>query len=84
MRSYTLRNIPDDVYKSVQETARNNGRSFNGEVLSILSDEASLSLRRKEMRRDLPRFRRFRDRVAQKHPSRLDSVAMIREDRDAR
>lgn len=84
MRSYTLRNIPDDVYKSVQQAARSNGRSFNGEVLSILSDEAKLALRRIEMRRDLPRFRKFRDKLARKTPSRLDSVALIREDRDSR
>lgn len=84
MRSYTLRNIPDDVYKSVQAAARSNGRSFNGEVLSILSDEAKLALRRIEMRRDLSKFRKFRDKLARKSPSRLDSVALIREDRDVR
>lgn len=84
MRSYTLRNIPDEVYKSVQAAARKNGRSFNGEVLSILSDEARLALRRIEMKRDLPRFRKFRDGLAQRHPSCVDSVALIREDRDSR
>jgi plasmid stability protein len=84
MHSYTVRNIPEEVYTSLQQAARDHGRSFNAEVLSILSDEAKLAFRRLEMRRDLGRFKQFRDRVAQKQRTRFDSVDLIREDRDTR
>lgn len=84
MRSYTLRNIPEETYKALQKVARGHGRSFNQEALSILTDKASLAFRRLEMQRALGHFRRFRDRVADKHRTRLDSVSLIREDRDNR
>jgi plasmid stability protein len=84
MRSYTLRNIPDETYKSIQKTARKHGRSFNAEVLSILSDEANLAFRRLEMQRELGQFREFRDSIARRHRTQFNSVELIREDRDAR
>lgn len=84
MRNCTLRRIPDNVYELIRDRARNHGHSLNGEILSLLSREAELEARRLEMQRNLPRFVKLVDRIARKRPTRLDSVDLIREDRDLR
>ena len=84
MRSYTLRRIPDSVYELMQERAKTHAHSLNGEILEILSREAALDTRRQAMRRNLAGFIKRVDRIAHKHPTRLDSVELIREDRDTR
>jgi plasmid stability protein len=84
MRNYTLRRIPDNVYELMQERARSHGQSLNGEILALLSREASQEARRLKMQRNLPRFVKLVDRIARKHPTQLDSADLIREDRDLR
>ncbi|HUI40449.1 MAG TPA: Arc family DNA-binding protein [Terriglobia bacterium] len=84
MRSYTLRRIPDSVYELMQERAKSHALSLNAEVLDILSREAELERRRLEMQRNLPAFFKLVDRIARKHPTKLNSVDLIREDRDTR
>jgi len=34
--NFTLKNIPDDLYKKVKEKAERNHRSINGEIISML------------------------------------------------
>ena len=84
MRNYTLRRIPDNVYELIRGRAQSHGQSLNGEILSLLSREAELETRRLEMQRNLPRFVKLVDRIARKHPTKLDSTDLIREDRDLR
>jgi plasmid stability protein len=35
--NFTLKNIPEDLYKKVKERAQRNNRSINGEIISILN-----------------------------------------------
>ena len=35
--NFTLKNIPDDVYKKIKDRAGRNRRSINGEIISILN-----------------------------------------------
>lgn len=35
--NFTLKNIPEDLYKKVKERAQRNNRSINGEIISIIS-----------------------------------------------
>jgi len=84
VRNYTLRRIPEDVYALMQQRARSHGQSLNGEILSLLLREAELEARRLEMQRNLPKFVKLVEGIARKHPTRLDSVDLIREDRDLR
>ena len=35
--NFTLKNIPEDLYKKVRERAERNHRSINGEIISILN-----------------------------------------------
>jgi plasmid stability protein len=84
VRNYTLRRIPDNVYELIRDRARSHGQSLNGEILALLSREASQEARRLKMQRNLPRFVKLVDRIARQHPTRLDSADLIREDRDLR
>jgi plasmid stability protein len=34
--NFTLKNIPEDLYKKVKERAQRNNRSINGELISII------------------------------------------------
>jgi len=68
----------------MRRDAKRHGRSLNAEILDLLTDEARLALRRLEMKRHLPELRKLREEIARKYPTRLDSTALIREDRDSR
>jgi plasmid stability protein len=35
--NFTLKNIPEDLYKKVKERAERNHRSINGEIISIIN-----------------------------------------------
>ena len=35
--NFTLKNIPEDLYRKVRENAERNQRSINGEIISILT-----------------------------------------------
>lgn len=35
--NFTLKNIPDDLYRKIRERAERNQRSINGEIISILA-----------------------------------------------
>ena len=39
MAAFHLRNIPDDLYERLRERAREDGRSVNAEILTILEQE---------------------------------------------
>jgi plasmid stability protein len=45
MPNITVRNIPDEVHKLLQQTAARHGRSLNGELLDILDREAQMAER---------------------------------------
>jgi hypothetical protein len=68
----------------MQERAKDHAHSLNGQILEILSREASLEARRLEMRSNFSRFVERVDQIARKHPTKLNSVELIREDRDTR
>lgn len=35
--NFTLKNIPEDLYRKIRESAERNHRSINGEIISILA-----------------------------------------------
>jgi len=84
MPNLTVRKIPKDTYKRLKESARENHRSLNAEILALLSDEDAWKLRRLRIKAVLPDLDRARDEFARKYGTLTDSVDLIREDRDAR
>ncbi len=84
MPNVNVRKIPEDIYKRLKASARENHRSLNAEILAVLSDEDAWKLRRLQMRAVLPELKRAREEFARKYGTLSDSVDLIREDRDTR
>lgn len=84
MPDLTVRNIPKDLYRSLQRSAKRNRRSLNDEILALLSDEDARVRRRWELAEVIPELARAREEIARKYPDLPDSIEMIREDRETR
>jgi plasmid stability protein len=84
MPNLTVRKIPKEVYKRLKESARQNHRSLNAEVLALLEDEDAWKLRRLRIKAVLPELDKARDEFAREYGTLTDSVDLIREDRDTR
>ena len=84
MPNITVRKIPKDIYRRLRLNAKNHGRSLNSEILAILMDEDGWARRRLDIAVVLPELDAARDDLAKKYPHLIDSVDLIREDRDAR
>ena len=84
MPDYMVRNIPEETYKRLQESARSHGRSLNAEFLDLLNDQDYWALRRAQIRLAIPRLRRFRGRISKRFPVKYEMRELIREDRDSR
>ena len=62
MATITLKNIPDDLLRDLKDTAKNNHRSLNGEILFAL--QGHLMRKRKVLPEEvLKEIKRFRDQV---------------------
>jgi plasmid stability protein len=59
--NFTLKNIPEDLYKKVRERAERNHRSINGEIISILN--AATMSRPFDLDEIIVRAREFRGRT---------------------
>ena len=84
MPTLSVRGIPEAVHKNLRKRAKLHHRSLNGELLEILTDHAERERRRQQLKWVIPRLRRLRARIAREYPNALDSVQLIREDRDSR
>lgn len=84
MADFVVRNIPEQTYKRLQESAREHARSLNAEFLDILNDDDYWALRRMQIRSTIPKLRRFRRKIAKKFPVKYEMRELIREDRDSR
>jgi plasmid stability protein len=84
MANYTLRNIPEETYKQLQERAKQHKRSLNAELLVVLGNEAQQAQRRRRMVRAIRKLDRLREEVSKKYPVNYEMWELIREDRDAR
>ena len=73
----TIKNIPDDVYRTFKLEAADQGRSLNAELIQALTRSANEIERRRKMRESRPALERF---VASL-PKLPSSVPLIREDR---
>lgn len=59
MPNLTVRNVPKNVYKLLNDSARQHNRSLNGEIVSILTFEADFARRGLELVRTFPEPSRF-------------------------
>jgi plasmid stability protein len=84
MADFVVRNIPEESYRRLQDSAKEHGRSLNAEFLDILNDRDFWALRRMQIRSTIPKLRRFRKKVAKKFPVKYEMRELIREERDRR
>ena len=84
MANVVVRNIPERDYAELQQDAKQNRRSINGEILSLLADKAAMNRRRRHAAKVMKRIGKIRAEIAVKYPNQPDSVELIREDRDTR
>jgi plasmid stability protein len=77
----TIKNIPEDVHKTLKRTAAARGRSLNAEVLRLLQEGAQLEERRERIKTTWDDFLKFR---ASMPKLRTSSARLIREDRETR
>jgi antitoxin FitA len=61
MPALTIKNLPDDVYRQLKESARLNRRSLNSEAIVLL--ERSLGHRRRTVGESLAALRRLHERL---------------------
>jgi plasmid stability protein len=76
----TIKSIPEEVYRGLKQSASENDRSLNAEIVHVLSGAAEEAERRRSMsatRRELERFVAAMPRVR-------SSVPLIRADRRKR
>lgn len=75
MKSISIRNVSDDVYKSLQETARKNRRSLQEQIKLILEQEVKLKSR--SFLAGAAQWRRLLQ-----NRELTDTVNMVRKDRE--
>jgi len=84
MPNVMVRNIPERDYVELQKDAKQNRRSMNAEILSLLADKAAMNRRRRHAAKVMKSIRKMREEIARDFPNQPDSVDLIREDRDSR
>jgi plasmid stability protein len=75
MKSISIRNVPDQIYKGLQAMAKNNRRSLQEQIKFILEQEIKLGTRS-----FLAGAALWRKRLQNRSLS--DTVKMLREDRE--
>ena len=83
MPDLMVRNVPQDIYDFLKQSAKAHRRSLNAEVVAILSDEDSWMRRRLQIAATLPELEKARAELARKYPRAPESLELIREDRDS-
>jgi len=84
MPDFTVRLIPGNDYSELRRDAKENRRSINADILSLLADKAEMNRRRRHAVKVMKRIHKLRAKIAEKYPNQPDSVDLIREDRDNR
>ena len=79
MPSITVKDISDDLYERFQEVAQAEGRSIEAEVIVAMEQLVQWEGSREER---LAALERINARRRQRPPCTLDSVEMLREDRE--
>jgi hypothetical protein len=79
MASITIKDIPDELYEQFKATAHQDRRSLNAEVIVAMEILVREGLQLRERRAALSRIN---ERRRQRPINIVDSVALLREDRE--
>ena len=78
MANVTIRNLDDEVVKTLKAQAKAHNRSLEAELRQLLTEAAVLRKKRRAFRKEVDRIRK----MTPKDRSQTDSVELLREDRD--
>ena len=78
MANVTIRNLDDEVVKTLKAQAKAHNRSFEAELRQLLTEAAVLRKKRRAFRKEVDRIRK----MTPKDRSQTDSAELLREDRD--
>ena len=78
MANVTIRNLDDEVVKTLKAQAKAHNRSLEAELRQLLTEAAVLRKKRSAFRKEVDRIRK----MTPKDRSQTDSVELLREDRD--
>ncbi len=81
MATLHVRNVPDDLYAQLQDLATVQNRSISAQVVHLLDSALQFELQRQAQIEILAGIRRRRS-LRSANESELDSLALLREDRD--
>jgi len=81
MPTIYVRNVPETLYRTVQELAQANDQSMNTEVLVLLEDAAVRARRKLHRQQAMAKIEEL-GKFFHPLPDGVDSVALLREDRD--
>lgn len=80
MVTLTIKNVPPEIYERIKVQAKNNHRSINGEVISIL--EKALSIPPIDVQTTLERTKKLREMTAHYVTTADEIEKMIDEGRE--
>lgn len=80
MVTITIKNVPPEIYERIKIQAKNNHRSINGEILSIL--EQAISIPPIDVKATLERTRKLREMTADYVISADEIEKLINEGRE--
>lgn len=78
MASVTIRNLDDEVVRTLKEQAKGHNRSLEAELRQLLIETAGLQKKREAFWKNADRIRK----MTPKDRPQTDSTKLIREDRD--
>jgi hypothetical protein len=79
MASITVKDIPDELYERFKETAQQDRRSLNAEVIVAMETLVQQAIQLRERKAAL---QRINERRRQRPRNAVDSLALLREDRE--
>ena len=74
----SIKSVPKEVYEQIKQTAVEQGRSLNAQIVHLLATEAAEASRRRRMRDSRTDLERFVARL----PRMSSSAQLIRADRE--
>lgn len=79
MANITVKDIPDDLYEQFKETAREDRRSLNAEVIVAME---TLVQQTAQLRERKGALQRINERRRQRPRNVVDSLELLRDDRE--
>ncbi len=82
MKTYTIRDIPEDLFESFKSLAQRERRSMNAEIIEIMDKAIQQDALRQQRRDALHQIAELRRALPPRTREGKDSLTLLREDRN--